>query len=200
MQLKLLDVLKELNKLDSRIEKSLIVNTTPASLPHNPAPRNHERTPSQEKETAQLIVELPPHRNHKQRWCERRAAKNRKRKANRTPEEKVAAAEELLNNIANQAATLTRQKVGSSQCPAKLAYKNVRRKTAENEAHEEEAALAAAFQGCGYTAKLTSQQIERATIARTIPTAVVDSGASTICTKPEEEEIQESECGGYKWK
>ena len=30
--------------------------------------------------------------------------------------------------------------------------------------------------------------------------AVVDSGASTTCTKPEEEEMQESECGGYKWK
>ena len=30
--------------------------------------------------------------------------------------------------------------------------------------------------------------------------AVVDSGASTTCAKPEEEEMQESECGGYKWK
>ena len=121
-------------------------------------------------------------------------------KANRSPEEKVAAAEELLNNISRQAATLTRQKVKSSQRRAKLAYKDARKRTAENEAHEEQAALAAAFQGCGYSAKLTKQQIKQATIDRTIPTAVIDSGASATCTKPEEEEMQESEGGGYKWR
>ena len=152
-----------------------------------------------QRETTQLIVASPPHRNHKQRRCERRAAKKRQMKENRSPEQKVAAAEEMLNNISRQAATLTRQKVRSSQRRAKLAYKDARKRTAENEALKENAVLAATFQGCGYSAKLTTQQIKQATIARTIPTAVVDSGASTTCAKPEEEEMQESECGGYKW-
>ena len=70
----------------------------------------------------------------------------------------------------------------------------------ENEAQEEEAPLAAAFQGCGYSTKLTEHQIKQATINRTIPMAVVNSGASTTCVKPEEENMQDSECGGYNWK
>ena len=82
--------------------------------------------------------------------------------------------------------------------PARLAYKTARRATADNEAQEEKTASAAAFQGCGYSSKLTEQQMKQATINRTIPTAVVDSGASTTCAKPEEGEMQESECGGYK--
>ena len=86
----------------------------------------------------------------------------------------------------------------SSQRPARLAYKAARRATAKNEAHKEEAALAAAFQGCGYSAKLTTQQIKQATMDQTIPMAVTDSGAFTTCTKPGEEEMQESECIGYK--
>ena len=68
----------------------------------------------------------------------------------------------------------------------------------ENEAQEEEAALVAVFQGCGYYTKLTERQVKQVTINRTIPTAVVDSGASTTCAKPGEEEMQESEFGGYK--
>ena len=70
----------------------------------------------------------------------------------------------------------------------------------KNEAQEEEAALAAALQGCVYSTKITEQQIKQATINRTTPTAVVNSGASTTCAEPGEEEMQESECGGYKWK
>ena len=76
------------------------------------------------------------------------------------------------------------------------AYKAARKATAENEAQEEKTALAAAFQGCGYSVKLTKQQIKQATINRAIPMAVVDSEASTTCVKPEEEKMQESECGG----
>ena len=200
MQQYLFNVLEELRELDKRIEKSLAVEPTPPSPPHNPAPHDDEQTPQHESVTAELIVVSSPRRNHKQRRCERRAAKKREKKANRSPEEKVAAAEELLNNISRQAATLTRQKVRSSQRRAKLAYKEARKKTAENEAREENAALAAAFQGCGYSATLTTQQIKQATVARSIPTAVVDSGASTTCVKPAEEEMQESECGNFKWK
>ena len=59
--------------------------------------------------------------------------------------------------------------------------------------------MAASFQGCGYATKLTKKQIRNATITRSIPTAVVDSGASSTCVKPAEEETQESECGGYRW-
>ena len=215
MQQQLFNVLEELKELDNRIEKSLVVDVAPSSPPHNPVPHDYEQTSQQKRETAQLIVASPPRRNqrdtaqlivaspprrnHKQRRCERRAAKKRQMKANRSPEQKVAAAEEMLNNISRQAATLTRQKVRSSQRRAKLAYKDARKRTAENEALKEDAVLAATFQGCGYSAKLTTQQIKQATIARTIPTAVVDSGASTTCAKPEEEEMQESECGGYKW-
>ena len=88
----------------------------------------------------------------------------------------------------------------SSQRPARLAYKAAQRAQTENEAQEEEAALAAAFQGRGYSAKLAEQQIKKATINRTIPAAVVNSGASTTCAKPKGEEMQESECRGYKWK
>ena len=38
-----------------------------------------------------------------------------------------------------------------------------------------------------------------ATIAGKIPTMVIDSGASSTCVKPPEEEMQVSECGEYAW-
>ena len=63
----------------------------------------------------------------------------------------------------------------------------------------EETVVAAAFQGCGYSTKLTKKQIRNATVKRSIPTAVVDSGASSTCVKPAEDATQESECGGYHW-
>ena len=63
----------------------------------------------------------------------------------------------------------------------------------------EKTGIAAAFQGCGYSRMITEKQIKKATVNRTIPTAVVDSGASSTCVKPAEEEAQESVCGGYKW-
>lgn len=54
------------------------------------------------------------------------------------------------------------------------------------------------FQGCGYSSKLTDAQINKATIHGTIPLAVVDSGATTTCMKKMHEQLQASECGGYK--
>ena len=86
------------------------------------------------------------------------------------------------------------------QRPARLAYKAARKEEVKNEARDKAAALAAAFQGCGYFTKLTEQQIKQATINPIIPTAIVDLGASTNRVKPEEENMQESQCGGYKWK
>ena len=96
-----------------------------------------------------------PRRNFKERRRERRSAKKRLEKANRSPEEKVAAAEEFLANITNQAAAWPRQKARSSQRPARLAYEAARRAEIENEAQEEAAALAATFQGYRYSKKLT---------------------------------------------
>ena len=44
--------------------------------------------------------------------------------------------------------------------PTQLAYKAARRAEMENEAREEEAALAVVFQGCRYSTKLTERQIK----------------------------------------
>ena len=46
---------------------------------------------------------------------------------------------------------------------------------------------------------LTLKEIKEATIARKIPTAIVKSGASTICVQPAEEQMQKSECSLYTW-
>ena len=181
-------------KLSDSDDKSVLVTATPTAPPRN------KPTPPQICDAAVNVVVSAPNQNHKERRQQRRAAKKRLSKSNKSPEEKVAAAEAFLTNITNQAAAWPRQKVPSSQRAARLAYKAARKAEMENDAQEEEAALAATFQGCGYSTKLTEQQIKRATINRTIPTAVVDSGASTTCVKPEEEDIQESLCGGYKWK
>ena len=133
MQSELCKVLKMLNRLDTGIENSLLVTTTPASPPRlepvpqnkvpaaqhmettpqneKPAPPQAEPTPQHEEPaqpkteaTDQLIVVSPPNRNHKNRRRERRAALNRSTKAQRSPEQKVAAAEAFLANITNQAA------------------------------------------------------------------------------------------------
>ena len=55
-------------------------------------------------------------------------------------------------------------------------------------------------QGYGHQAILTEQEIKAATLAGTIPTAVVDSGASSTCVKPEGDQNQRLEYGRYKWK
>lgn len=56
------------------------------------------------------------------------------------------------------------------------------------------------FQGCGYQNKLTEKQVKEATLTGTIPTAIVNSGASPTCVKTDKEQNQVSECGHYKWK
>ena len=145
----------------------------------NPLHRKQNLHTPQHEEPAQqitdaidkLIVVSTPYRNHKNRRRERGAALIRSHKAQRSSEQKVAAAETFLANITNQAAAWPRKKVWSSYHPARLAYKAARRTALENEALEEAAALAVAFQGRGYTKRLTEQQIKRATINRTIPTA-----------------------------
>ena len=183
-------VLYKPSKLETSVGKSLLVKTTPGSPPRvEPTPQNEEPAPPQTNEAAELIVVSAPYKNRKDRRLERRAAKKISQKANQSPEQKVAAAEAFLANITNQAVAWPRQRVRPSQRPARLAYKAARRAEMENEAQEEEAALAAAFQGCGYSTKLTEQQIKQATINCTILTAVVNSGASTTCAKPEEEEM-----------
>ena len=91
------------------------------------------------------------------------------------------------------------QRKPASQRHACQTYKATRKEEMKNEALLEEAELAAAFQGCEYFNKLTGKQIKDATIAQTIPKAVVDSGASSTCVKPKEEEMQTSECGGFEW-
>lgn len=90
--------------------------------------------------------------NHRQ---QRRAATKRNAKANRSPEAKIAAAEALLENISNQAINMCQQKQPSSQRPARNAYKAARRAEMENETQLEQAELAVAFQGCGYSTQLT---------------------------------------------
>ena len=47
--------------------------------------------------------------------------------------------------------------------------------------------------------QLSREELRRATIEGTIPTAISDSGAFTTCLQPIEEQAQESECGRYKW-
>ena len=44
---------------------------------------------------------------------------------------------------------------------------------------------------------LTLKDLKAVTIARAIPTAIADSGASTTCIQPAEEPMQASECGQY---
>ena len=46
---------------------------------------------------------------------------------------------------------------------------------------------------------LTLKDLKAVTIAGTIPTAIADSGASTTCVQPTEEQMQVSECGLYTW-
>ena len=46
---------------------------------------------------------------------------------------------------------------------------------------------------------LTKEELRIATIEGAIPTMIADSGASTTCMQPEEEQGQKSECGRYKW-
>ena len=46
---------------------------------------------------------------------------------------------------------------------------------------------------------LTLKDLKAATISRAIPTAIADSGASTTCVQPKEEQMQASECGKYTW-
>ena len=180
------------NKLTDCNENSLLSSTitkTPRQLaPAAPPPADPTIKP-----------ESGSNRNRSERRQQRRAAINRGAKDNRSPEEKVSAAEALLQNICNQAANMWKHKPRSSQRPARVAYRAARQVELKRQAQLEKAEVAAAFQGCGYTSKLTSTQIKNATIKRTIPTAVVDSGASSTCVKPAEEETQESECGGYRW-
>ena len=47
--------------------------------------------------------------------------------------------------------------------------------------------------------KPTDEEIKQATIQGTIPTIIADSGASSTCVKPAEEQMLTSECGAYKW-
>ena len=46
---------------------------------------------------------------------------------------------------------------------------------------------------------LTMNELEKATINRDIPTAITDPRASTTCFQPVDGQMQESECGGYRW-
>ena len=46
---------------------------------------------------------------------------------------------------------------------------------------------------------LTLEDLKTATISQAIPTAIADSGASTTCVQPKEEQMQASECGKYTW-
>ena len=46
---------------------------------------------------------------------------------------------------------------------------------------------------------LTLEDLKAVTIARAIPTTIADSGASTTCVQPAEEQMQASECGQYTW-
>ena len=56
------------------------------------------------------------------------------------------------------------------------------------------------FQGCGYANKLINEEIRDATLDGRIPSAVVNSGATTTCMNIGKEQMQESECGEFKWK
>ena len=183
---------KLVKKLTNCNENSLLVATI-ATTPQ------HDQAAPMPSANSTDFEEPVRSQNHSKRRQQRRAASSRTLKNDRTPEEKVSAAEALLHNICNQAKNMGKHKVPSLQRPARLAYKAARKLELENEAQMEETAIAAAFQGCGYSKKLTKEQIRKATINRTIPTAVVDSGASSTCVKPAEEQAQESVCGGYKW-
>ena len=182
---------KLVKKLTNCNENSLLV----ASITTTP---KHEQVAPMPAANSSNFEEPVRSQNRSERRQQRRAAISRKLKHGRTPEEKVSAAEALLQNICNQAKNMGMHKVPSSQRPARLAYKAARKLELENEAQMEKTAIAAAFQGCGYSTKLTEEQIKRATINQTIPTAVVNPGASSTCVKPAEEEVQESVCGGYK--
>ena len=182
----------KLYKLTSSTDNSLLDSTitkTPRQLtPAPPPPADPTINP-----------EPGSNRNRIERRHQRRAAIDRGAKDNRSPEEKASAADALLQNICNQAANMGKQKPRSSQRPARIAYRAAGQVELERQAQSEKAEVAAAFQGCGYATKLTKNQIKNATIKRSIPTAVVDSGASSTCVKPAGEEAQESECGGYRW-
>ena len=68
MQIELFEVLKQLNRLEPSIEKSLLVKSTPASPPHlEPTPQTEEPAPSQTDAIAELIVVSTLCRNQKHR-------------------------------------------------------------------------------------------------------------------------------------
>jgi hypothetical protein len=46
---------------------------------------------------------------------------------------------------------------------------------------------------------LTDDDLRAATIDGTVPTVIVDSGASSTCVKPADQQMQTSECGEYTW-
>jgi hypothetical protein len=46
---------------------------------------------------------------------------------------------------------------------------------------------------------LTDYDLRAATIDGTVPTVIVDSGASSTCVKPADQQMQTSECGEYTW-
>ena len=47
--------------------------------------------------------------------------------------------------------------------------------------------------------QLTKEELKIATIEGSLPTMIADSGASTTCIQPENEQAQKSECGRYTW-
>jgi hypothetical protein len=50
------------------------------------------------------------------------------------------------------------------------------------------------------TRVLTDDDLRAATIDGTVPTVIVDSGASSTCVKPADQQMHTSECGDYSWK
>ena len=44
------------------------------------------------------------------------------------------------------------------------------------------------------------QELREATINGTVPSEIVDTGASSTCVQPAEQQIHESECGDFQWK
>ena len=143
------------NKHKNESKETVYSITTTTADP----PRDEPASPTSRDVAANIVV-CAPSQSHSERRQQRRAAKKRLAKSNRSPEEKVEAAEAFLKNITNQAAAWPRRKAPSSQRPARLAYKAARREELENEAQAEAAALATAFQGCGYFKKLTERQIK----------------------------------------
>ena len=87
---------------------------------------------------------------------------------------------EILAMVAAVDATLDIATASALRTPSRRTKRKAEKK---NERQKEKKEIKNQFSGCGYAAQLTSEEERDATLSGAIPSAVVDSGASSTCVK-----------------